>query len=348
MSCHLSFAPLPSHPKNIIVGSTSGQTNTQLATNAIAPYASALIGDTFDHTDDPNKAAQLLSHAILGAIIARANGGNEYSGAASAVVSEETAMILAKELYPEAFDENGNFDRSQLNEEQANGILALSSAIGAFTAGLSGGSVYDASVGGFIGQNAVEDNKMTLEQAQNAHRTLYKQCVNARHTDCNKIHIMLVKGSSDNYYITGNSFVDDPSPRDMITNSAFNVPDYVTVNTPLGGVSINMYDGTLFANTPSVGSSMGGNFSIVGGTVLNNDGNYNQKGNNVNTFLGGISFTSGASAAGVYGGINQSIITNPKDIGSPTTAVENGLATPSIDLGSVGYSTQITGNNNGR
>jgi hypothetical protein len=38
-----------------------------------------LIGDTFDHTDDPNKAAQLLSHAILGAIIARANGGNEYT-----------------------------------------------------------------------------------------------------------------------------------------------------------------------------------------------------------------------------------------------------------------------------
>ncbi|MDD5358719.1 MAG: VENN motif pre-toxin domain-containing protein [Sulfurovaceae bacterium] len=164
MSCHLSFTPLSSHTKNLIVGSVSGQSNTQLTTNALAPYASALIGDTFDHTDDPNKAAQLLSHAILGAIIARANGGNEYSGATSAVVSEETSMILAKELYPNAFDDNGNFDRSKLSEEQANGILALSSAIGAFTSGLSGGSVYDASVGGFIGQNAVEENNLSKDE----------------------------------------------------------------------------------------------------------------------------------------------------------------------------------------
>jgi hypothetical protein len=145
---------------NIIVGATAGQGNAQLATNAIAPYASQLIGDTFEHTDDPNKAAQLLSHAVLGAVIAYMNGGDPAAGAASATASELASLALAKELYPEAFDENGNLVRSRLSEEQAESIVAITNAIGALAGGITGGDVYDAGIGSFIGENAVVNNRM--------------------------------------------------------------------------------------------------------------------------------------------------------------------------------------------
>ncbi|MBN2878923.1 MAG: VENN motif pre-toxin domain-containing protein, partial [Clostridia bacterium] len=139
---------------------TAGQGNAQIATNAIAPYASQLIGDTFEHTDDPNKAAQLLSHAVLGAVIAYMNGGDPAAGAASATASELASMALARELYPEAFDEDGNLVRSRLSEEQAESIVAITNAIGALAGGITGGDVYDAGLGSFIGENAVKNNDL--------------------------------------------------------------------------------------------------------------------------------------------------------------------------------------------
>ena len=163
---------------NIIVGATSGQGNAQLATNAIAPYASQLIGDTFEHTDDPNKAAQLLSHAVLGAIIAYMNGGDAVSGAASATASELASMVLAKELYPEAFDENGNLVRSDLSEEQAESIVAITNAIGAITGGITGGDAVNASLGSFIGENAVVNNKLKFEAEEELDKYIKMGMVN--------------------------------------------------------------------------------------------------------------------------------------------------------------------------
>ena len=341
---------------NIIVGSTSGQTNTQLATNALAPYASALIGDTFDHTDDPNKAAQLLSHAILGAIIARANGGNEYSGAASAVVSEETSMILARELYPEAFDENGNFDRSQLNEEQANGILALSSAIGAFTAGLSGGSVYDASVGGFIGQNAVEENRLTKQQASVELANRVKNCVMIQGrsgNDCGKnIHIVGVglnpDGSYSGYVIkdekTDQIYADpvyskENPPTFYVNENGYTIittqttgNDYLAISLGLYFVGINYvintHNGNAYFGYSLAGSNemfrpvLGG--SILTGTIYS-DTNIVNRGKTTDDFLKGFS----ASATGCYigcVGVNQSFNpTNVSNIGNENWAVEYGV-----------------------
>ncbi|MGZ0121124.1 hypothetical protein, partial [Stenotrophomonas sp. IS26] len=61
----------------LLVGAASGQGGGQMVANALAPYAANLIGDKFDtnHGSDPNAALQLLSHALLGALLAEANGG---------------------------------------------------------------------------------------------------------------------------------------------------------------------------------------------------------------------------------------------------------------------------------
>lgn len=50
---------------------------TCVITNTLAPYASQLIGETFGHGDDKNTAAQLASHAILGAVLAYSRGGTK-------------------------------------------------------------------------------------------------------------------------------------------------------------------------------------------------------------------------------------------------------------------------------
>jgi hypothetical protein len=140
----------------------AGQGGAQIAGNALAPYAASLIGQQFDHTDDPNKAAQLLSHAVLGATLAYLNGGNAAAGAAAGAGSEAAAQYLTKELYPEAFDANGKFDRTKLTEAQANHIIGLGAGIGALVGGATGGSVFDGAVGGEIGRNAVENNQQNV------------------------------------------------------------------------------------------------------------------------------------------------------------------------------------------
>jgi hypothetical protein len=149
---------------NIIVGSTAGATSTQLTANAVAPYAAELIGNTFDHTDDPNKVAQLLSHAVLGGVLAYANGGNAASGALAGAGAEAASLAIAQELYPDAFDADGTFHRDRLSEGQANAILALSGAVGAFVGGVSGGGIQDAVIDANVAQNAVENNFLTTRQ----------------------------------------------------------------------------------------------------------------------------------------------------------------------------------------
>ncbi len=50
-----------------VTGALGGQTDVQVVANTLAPYAANLIGSQFEHGEDKNKAAQLASHAILGA-----------------------------------------------------------------------------------------------------------------------------------------------------------------------------------------------------------------------------------------------------------------------------------------
>ncbi|AZP14077.1 hemagglutinin repeat-containing protein [Undibacterium parvum] len=142
----------------ILVGGVAGQGGTQLAANASAPYAAAAIGDYFKTKGNENQTLQDLSHAVLGATLAYANGASAVGGALAGGGAELAAQILTKQLYPDAFDANGKLQRDKLTPAQAANITALSSGIGALLSGVAGGTVLDAAVGGKVATNAVENN----------------------------------------------------------------------------------------------------------------------------------------------------------------------------------------------
>ncbi|WP_258391233.1 VENN motif pre-toxin domain-containing protein, partial [Stenotrophomonas maltophilia] len=122
------------------------------ASNALAPYAAYFIGSKLDsnHGSDPNAALQFLSHAVLGALLAEANGGSAGTGAVSAAGGELAAKVLTNTLT------GGN--PSELSPEQKEMVLALSQAVGALAGGLSGQDLAGIALNAGIAKNSVENN----------------------------------------------------------------------------------------------------------------------------------------------------------------------------------------------
>jgi hypothetical protein len=154
---------------NATTGILGGQSSLQAATNALAPYAAELIGQQFGHGENQNQAAQLVAHALVGAISASVNGGNAAAGAVGASAAELAAQYLIKQLpkdqYPEAIDpRTGEIDPNRLPENVKASIRDLSSAVATVSGGLTGGSLIDAQIAGVVGQNAVENNQFDLIQ----------------------------------------------------------------------------------------------------------------------------------------------------------------------------------------
>ncbi|WP_262729131.1 hemagglutinin repeat-containing protein [Acinetobacter pittii] len=149
----------------VITGALGGQTDIQVAANALAPYAAQQIGEKFGHGEDKNKAAQLASHAILGATLAYLNGGNPAAGGSVAVASEAAADYFANQYNDGKTainPETGKFDANLLPENVKSGIRDLTAAIGAVVGGTVGDSASNAQLAGVIGQNAVENNEFSI------------------------------------------------------------------------------------------------------------------------------------------------------------------------------------------
>ncbi|WP_239352926.1 VENN motif pre-toxin domain-containing protein, partial [Snodgrassella communis] len=160
-----------------VTGILGGQTNLQAATNALAPYAAELIGKQFGHGDNQNQAAQLVAHALLGAISASVNGGNAAAGAVGASAAELAAQYLIKQLpkdqYPEAIDpRTGEIDPNRLPESVKANIRDLSSAVATVSGGLTGGSLVNAQIAGVVGQNAVENNQLGINHQQSDQKAI--------------------------------------------------------------------------------------------------------------------------------------------------------------------------------
>ena len=148
-----------------ITAALGGQTDLQVVTNTLAPYAAQVIGGQFGHGEDKNTAAQLVSHAILGATLAYINGGDPTAGGSAAVASEAAATYLMnrykdKEEYQ---DKNGVFQPNLLPEDVKTQIRDLTAGIGAVIGGAAGDSTYNAQLAGVIGQNAVESNALLFD-----------------------------------------------------------------------------------------------------------------------------------------------------------------------------------------
>nr|WP_238691645.1 VENN motif pre-toxin domain-containing protein [Xanthomonas arboricola] len=164
-----------------LVGGVSGQGAGQVASNALAPYAAQLIGKTFDqnHGSNPNAALQLVSHAVLGAVLAEVNGASMTGGALAGAGGELAAKYLTQTLYgddPRAIDPvTGKFNPNLLPEQDKQMLVALSQAVGAIAGGLAGGSLNDSVIGANIAKNAVENNWLSREEI-NAADVLRNAC----------------------------------------------------------------------------------------------------------------------------------------------------------------------------
>lgn len=146
-------------------GALGGQTDLQVVTNTLAPYAAQVIGGQFGHGENKNTAAQLVSHAILGATLAYVNGGNPAAGGTAAVASEAAANYFAKQYDDGKTAINpktGEFNPNLLSEDVKTQIRDLTEGIGAIIGGAVGDSSYNAQLAGVIGQNAVENNGYSI------------------------------------------------------------------------------------------------------------------------------------------------------------------------------------------
>ena len=151
----------------LATGLLGGQSGLQSAVNAAAPYASEAIGRTFGHGENKNETAQAIGHFLLGAAVARVNGGNFAAGGSAAVAAEKAAEHLAQRYNDgkTAIDpQTGEFNANLLPEHIKEEIKSKSGVIASLTGAAVGGTPVDAQTGGAVGQNAVENNHLLAGQ----------------------------------------------------------------------------------------------------------------------------------------------------------------------------------------
>ncbi|XLP62751.1 VENN motif pre-toxin domain-containing protein [Gallibacterium anatis] len=135
----------------VLQGIATGEASKAVV-GGVSPYANYAIKEatTNQITGEVDTQANLIAHALLGAIEAYATGNNAAAGAAGAVGGELAAKIITEQLYQKTPD--------QLTEAQKQTVSALSQ----LASGLAGGLISDSTAGGInaaeIGKRAVEDN----------------------------------------------------------------------------------------------------------------------------------------------------------------------------------------------
>ncbi|QSZ39924.1 large exoprotein involved in heme utilizationor adhesion [Actinobacillus pleuropneumoniae] len=141
-------------------GLATGSVN-QAAVGAVSPYLNKLIKA---QTGD-NKEANLIAHAVLGAVEAHITGNNAAAGALGALTAEAAAPLIMQTLYGTEKPEN-------LTDSQKQNVSNLSQ----IAAGLSGGLVGDSTVSGIagaeIGKRAVENNALSLKDVYQYQKAL--------------------------------------------------------------------------------------------------------------------------------------------------------------------------------
>ncbi|MBP4134355.1 hemagglutinin repeat-containing protein, partial [Gallibacterium anatis] len=135
----------------VLQGMATGEAS-QAVVGGLSPYANYAIkkATTNQITGEVNTQANLMAHALLGAVEAYATGNNATAGAAGAVGGELAAKIITEKLY--------NKSPEDLTEAQKQTVTALSQ----LASGLAGGLISDSAAGAInaaeIGKRAVENN----------------------------------------------------------------------------------------------------------------------------------------------------------------------------------------------
>ncbi|PKE28816.1 hypothetical protein CWS43_20680 [Rahnella sp. AA] len=138
----------------VLQGLAGGDIGKALA-GGLSPYMAGVIHDMTTTTvqtaggpkEEVNTPANLMAHAVLGAITAQVNGNSALAGASGAVMGE----YIGQQLYP-------GIARKDLTEAQRQSISTLATLASGFAGGLTGDSGANALAGAQAGKNAVENN----------------------------------------------------------------------------------------------------------------------------------------------------------------------------------------------
>ncbi|MGB8497929.1 MAG: hemagglutinin repeat-containing protein, partial [Pantoea agglomerans] len=129
----------------------SGGNVAQAISGASAPYLAEKIHElTTDASGKVNVQANLMAHAVLGAVTSYAAGNSALAGASGAVMGE----YIAQQLYP-------GVKRNDLSEEQRQTISALGTLAAGLAGGVVGDSTADVVAGAQAGKNALEFNSLS-------------------------------------------------------------------------------------------------------------------------------------------------------------------------------------------
>ncbi|HDS1244649.1 TPA: VENN motif pre-toxin domain-containing protein [Pluralibacter gergoviae] len=130
-----------------VQGLAGGDLKAAIAGGA-APYLAEVIR-TKDASGEVNISANLMAHAVLGAVVALGQGNSALAGAAGASVGEAVG-IIAKNLY--------NKDASDLSEDEKQTVRTLGMLAAGLAGGIAGDSAGSVVSGAQAGKNAVENN----------------------------------------------------------------------------------------------------------------------------------------------------------------------------------------------
>lgn len=151
----------------VVQAAMGGSVGGALA-GAAAPYLAQTVKKMTE--DDPK--ANLMAHAVLGAVLARAGGNSALAGAAGAVVAEKTAQLIKEKLYGDVSNEN-------LTQEQKQTISSLSTLAAGLSGSLVGKDALNAVAAAQVGKNAVENNllanKYGVKKLDKASLELYEK-----------------------------------------------------------------------------------------------------------------------------------------------------------------------------
>jgi filamentous hemagglutinin len=134
----------------------SGGNVAQALSGASAPYLAEQIHElTTDANGKVNTEANLMAHAVLGAVTSYAAGNSALAGASGAAMGE----YIAQQLYP-------GVKRNDLSEEQRQTISALGTLAAGLAGGVVGDSTADVVAGAQAGKNALEFNSLSGDKAR--------------------------------------------------------------------------------------------------------------------------------------------------------------------------------------
>lgn len=134
----------------ILAGAAGGDLKKALA-GGLNPLMAQTIKGATTEDGKVNESANLMAHAVWGALAAQLSGGNAAAGAAGAFSGELAARHIAAEMFP-------GKDPGDLSQEQKQVVSLLGTMAAGLAGGVVGNSTASATTGAQAGKNAVENN----------------------------------------------------------------------------------------------------------------------------------------------------------------------------------------------